>query len=191
MNEAFFTPKQLAKTFNVTNETLIQWEKDGKIKAQRTKGGHRRYIYDVPNVSLSKDWKDNKKTSFIYARVSSGKQKNDLERQVEFLQSKYPNHTIIKDIGSGINFKRRGLITLLDQVFGGNVQEVVVAHRDRLSRFGFELFEHIFERFQTSITVLSDEQIKDPVNDLAKDLLSVVTVFTARYNGSRSYDKMS
>ena len=191
MNEALFTPKQLAKTFNVTNETLIRWEKDGKIKAQKTKGGHRRYIYDVPNVSSSKDCKDNKKTSFIYARVSSAKQKNDLERQVEFLQSKYPNHTIIKDIGSDINFKRRGLITLLDQVFGGNVQEVVVAHRDRLSRFGFELFEHIFERFQTSITVLSDEHIKDPVNDLAKDILSVVTVFTARYNGSRSYDKMS
>ena len=88
MNEALFTPKQLTKTFNVTNETLIRWEKNGKIKAQKTKGGHRRYIYDVPNVSSSKDCKDNKKTSFIYARVSSAKQKMTLKDK---LNSYNPN----------------------------------------------------------------------------------------------------
>lgn len=188
MNEVLCTPNQLSKTFKVTNETLAQWERDGKIKAIKTKGGHRRYVCNLPKTTTTSD----NKQSIIYSRVSSSKQKNDLERQTQFLTSKYPNHTVIEDIGSGINFQRRGLIALLDLVFGGQVQEVVLAHKDRLTRFGFELFEHIFSRFGVSVTVLSDEHTKDPVNDLARDLLSVVTVFTARYHGSRYYsnDKM-
>ena len=97
----------------------------------------------------------------------------------------------IQDIGSGINFKRRGLITLLDKVFRGEVQEVVVAHKDRLSRFGTEMFELIFKRFGVSFKVLSDTDNKEPITELAKDLLSVVTVFTARYYGQRNYTKVS
>lgn len=188
MNEKLYTPKQLGKLFGVTSETLIQWEKEGKIKAEKTQGGHRRYIYNTPDKP---ELRNGEKVSYIYARVSSHKQHKDLERQVAFLQSKFPNHHIIQDIGSGINFKRRGLVTLLDNVFGGRVQEVVVAHRDRLSRFGFELFELIFERFGTHLQVLSDPDDKEPINELAKDLLSVVTVFTARYYGSRAYTKVS
>lgn len=187
MNETFHTPKELSNLFGVTTETLIQWEKDGKIKAHKTKGGHRRYVYNRP---IRQTPHGGAKTSYIYARVSSGKQKGDLERQVAFLQSQFPNHEVIKDVGSGINFKRRGLITLLDNIFGGKVQEVVVAHRDRLSRFGFELFELIFDRFGVSIQVLSDPDIKEPINELTKDLLSIITVFTARYHGSRAYHKM-
>lgn len=184
MNEVLYTPKQLSKLFGVTPETLIQWEKDNKIQARRTSGGHRRYIYNEPIIHKTTD---GTKVSYIYARVSSAKQKGDLERQVALLQSQFPNHVVVKDIGSGINFKRRGLITLLDNIFGGQVQEVVVAHRDRLSRFGFELFEFICNRFGVSLQVLSDPDIKEPIEELAKDLLSIVTVFTARYYGSRAY----
>lgn len=187
MNEHLYTPKQLSKLFGVTTETLIQWEKEGKVDAQRTPGGHRRYIVRIPVPVKPALHEDERKQRFIYARVSSSKQRADLERQVEFLQSQFPNHELIQDVGSGINFRRRGLITLLDLVLGGRVQEVVVAHRDRLTRFGFELFEHLFDRFGVTLKVLSDSGDCEPVQELAKDLFSIVTVFTARYYGSRAY----
>ena len=180
MNEQLYTPQQLSKLLNVSPSTLKHWEVLGKIKASKKKGGYRRYLYSVPEPN------DHKK-SFIYARVSSQKQKADLERQVATLKATYPTFEVVKDIGSGINFKRRGLLTLLDRLLTGNVSQVVVAHRDRLTRFGFELFELLFKRFGATLTVLSDSNIKEPISELATDLLSIVTVFTAKYYGSRKY----
>ena len=187
MNGTLYTPKQLAKLFGVTPESLARWEKEGKIEAKKTPGGHRRYVYHEPVAKQS----TTDKLCYAYARVSSPKQKGDLQRQVDVLQAACPTHHVVQDVGSGINFKRRGLLSILDSVFAGRVQEVVVAHRDRLSRFGFDLFKHIFGRFGVSIRVLSDSDVKEPVNELAQDLLSIVTVFTARYYGTRSYRKMS
>jgi putative resolvase len=188
MNERLFTPKELSSLFGVTTQTLKEWEAEGKIKATKTPGGHRRYIHTVvtPKTIDGKDV-DSGNRKFIYARVSSHKQKEDLQRQIEMLQSKYPDFEVVKDIASGINFKRRGLVAILDQVFGGNVSTIVVAHKDRLTRFGFELFQYVFEKFNVSLEVMSDDDIKEPATELAKDLLSIVTVFTARYHGSRKY----
>jgi len=185
MNEKLYTPKELSEILKVSVETLKYWENTGQIKATKTKGGHRRYLYTIPDVPTNQQSQSKKK--YIYARVSSFKQKDDLERQVNALQKEYPDYEVIKDIASGINFRRRGLITLLDQVLAGGVSQVVVAHRDRLTRFGFELFELLFQRFGVILTVLSDSDIQEPTTELAKDLLSIVTVFTARYYGSRSY----
>ena len=182
MNEKLFTPTELSKLLKVSPETLKYWDNTGQIKSTRTKGGHRRYFYTIPEAKPSIE-----KKQFIYARVSSIKQKSDLQRQVDALKAIYPAFEVIKDVGSGINFRRKGLVTLLDNVIGGNVSDVVVAHRDRLARFGFELFEHLFQRFGVTLTVLSNPNVKEPVTELAKDLLSIVTVFTARYYGSRSY----
>lgn len=184
MNEKLYTPKEMASLFAVTPKTLQAWEASGKIKAIRTEGGHRRYLYAAP---LQVQQNEEPKKKYIYARVSSRKQVGDLQRQIVALQKAYPTFETIKDVGSGLNFKRKGLITLLDQVIRGNVQEVVVAHRDRLARFGYEMFLFLFNRFGVSFKVLSDEDIKEPITELAKDLLSIVTVFTARYHGSRSY----
>jgi excisionase family DNA binding protein len=184
MNVQTYTPKQLASVLGVTTQTLQDWERQGKIKAIKTKGGHRRYIYDVPKIH---DEFKKPKRKFIYARVSSAKQKPDLQRQVDALQTQYPDFEVIQDVGSGINFKRRGLITLLENVLGGNVSHIVVAHKDRLTRFGFDMFQYLFTKFGVSFEVLSDNDVKEPITDLAKDLLSIVTVFTARYYGSRKY----
>lgn len=183
MNECLYTPRKLSELLNVTQHTLAEWEKEGKIKATKTKGGHRRYIYS--KIDESKD--NDTKKKYIYARVSSRKQIDDLQRQVAFLQEKYPNYEVIQDIGSGINFKRKGLITLLDNVLGGNVSHIVVAHRDRLARFGYDMFSYLFARFKVSITIVQDNDIKEPAKELAEDLLSIITVFTARYHGSRKY----
>jgi predicted site-specific integrase-resolvase len=126
MNEKLYTPKELANILKVSVETLKYWETTGRIKASKTKGGHRRYIYSLPDVPSSHE----SKKKYLYARVSSFKQKDDLQRQVDALQKAYPHHEVIQDIGSGINFRRRGLVTLLDNVLAGGVSEVVVAHRD-------------------------------------------------------------
>lgn len=184
MNEKLFTPKELSNHLRVTTQTLKEWEIQGQIKATKTNGGHRRYIYTVAPTDPT-PCKSNRK--FIYARVSSYKQQEDLQRQVAMLQSQYPDFEVVKDIASGINFKRRGLISILDHVFAGNVSTIVVAHRDRLTRFGFELFQYVFNKFNVSLEVLSDNDIEEPSTELAKDLLSIITVFTARYYGSRKY----
>lgn len=178
-----FTPKQLSQILGVTPKTLNLWEKEGKIQATKTKGGHHRYLYHVPTQENIPQ----EKKSYIYARVSSSKQKNDLQRQIAFIKKTYPNHDVIQDIGSGINFKRPGLQALLERVFTGHVSEIVVAHRDRLARFGFDLLLYIFKRFQVPLRIMSDSGIQEPTNELAKDLFSIITVFSARYYGSRSY----
>lgn len=184
-NESFYTPKQLSKLLRVSPQALKNWENNGKIRAVRTNGGHRRYI--IPTTSQLYTDTQQPRKQFIYARVSSSKQKGDLERQIASLQKAYPSFDVIKDIGSGINFKRRGLTSLLEQVFNGNVSQVVVSHKDRLTRFGFELFELIFRRFGVVLTVLSAPRVKEPASELATDLLSIITVFTARFYGSRKY----
>ena len=185
MHETTYTPRQLAKLLSVTTETLRQWESRGIIKTTKTAGGHRRYIYEKQQSGTSSE---SGKTNYIYARVSSAKQKNDLERQIASLQSRYPGFEVIKDIGSGINFKRPGLKSLLESIFEGNVSKVVVAHRDRLSRFGFELFMYIFTRFGVQLEVVGSEDVQEPHDILINDIMSIVTVFTARYYGSRKYN---
>ena len=182
MNDRLITPKELSRIYGVTPQTLTLWEAAGKLRSVRTDGGHRRYVYPQ---NLQQQQGEKKK--YIYARVSSRKQQQDLQRQVAMLQEAYPDFHVIQDIGSGIGFKRRGFITLLDNVLAGNVSHVVVAHRDRLARFGFDLLQHVFDRCQVSLTILSDDDVKEPATELANDLLSIVTVFAARYHGARKY----
>ena len=171
--------KEARAHYNVSNDTLRRWCKAGKIRTIRTKGNHRRYF--IP------DENDNKR-NIIYARVSSTKQKSDLENQIRYLQRLYPSHELITDIGSGINFKRKGLQTILDELFKRNINEVVVASKDRLTRFGFEMFENIFNQFGSKIKNINSCKIKYEEQELANDLLSIVTVFTAKYHGRRSYN---
>lgn len=188
MNEVLYTPKQLSKLLSVTPETLRKWSSTGQLSAVTTPGRHRRYLYHsiaAPSSDTTDERSDRKQ--FIYARVSSAKQRADLERQIQMLQSQYPDHDVIKDIGSGINFKRFGLQRLLEGVFRGTVSEIVVAHRDRLCRFGFDLIDFICRQHNVLLKVHDDQGFKEPTRELADDLLSIITVFTARYYGSRKY----
>lgn len=180
-------PNDCAEQLGVSDESLRRWANEEKIHYIRTPGGHR--LYDIDSITGEKSH-GFKKEAIIYARVSSSKQKTagDLERQCQSLLSKYPKYTLIKDVGSGINFKRPGFRKILSMVLEGNIKEVVVEHRDRLCRFGFDLIEWLFERHGVKLTV-EDEVETTPIDDLAQDLLSVVTVFSARYNGMRRYQQ--
>jgi len=175
-----------------SDNTLRAWADSGKINVIRSKNNSKRF-YDISsfisNESNSLE-NINIKKQICYCRVSSKHQKDDLERQVNFMQEKYPNATIIKDIGSGINWKRKGLISMLQQIKNNQVGEIVIAHRDRLCRFAFELFEQIFGLYQVKLVVLdSGETEQTSQSELCEDILSIMQIYACRKMGKRRYSK--
>ncbi len=173
-----------------SDNTLRAWADSGKINAIRSKNNSKRF-YDVSSfISNESSSLENIiiKKQICYCRVSSKHQKDDLERQVKFMQEKYPNAIIIKDIGSGINWKRKGLIALLQQVKNNQVGEIIIAHRDRLCRFAFELFEQIFGLYKVKLVVLdSGESEPNSQSELCEDILSIMQIYACRKMGKRRY----
>ena len=180
--------KEATKYYNVTDQCLRHWANTGKIKYNTTVGGHRRYYIGngIGGGTEPVDEPEKEQFKVIYSRVSSAKQRGDLLRQTEFLQSKYPTHISITDVGSGINYNRPGFKRILEGVFRGNIKEVVVAERDRFSRFGYTMFEWIFQQHQ-ALLICDSKEDKFPRDELSEDLMAIITVFSARYHGKRKY----
>ncbi|NDG32520.1 IS607 family transposase [bacterium] len=122
----------------------------------------------------------------VYVRVSSTKQADDLGRQKTFMQQQFPSHEVIADIGSGLNFKRRGLQCLLRLVMSNSVNEIVVSSKDRLCRFGFELLEWIFNQHNTKLMVLESTTITED-QQFVNDILSIIQIYSCKWNGRRRY----
>jgi putative resolvase len=122
----------------------------------------------------------------IYARVSTRKQLNDLQSQIRILKAKYPDHTVFSDCASGLNFKRKSLLSLLQLAFERCLRVVRVAHRDRLCRFAFDLLEHVFRVHGAEIVMEASDLPPSTERELAEDVRSVITVFGALLNGARS-----
>ena len=176
--------REAQQFFGVNGHTLRKWADTGKVDAIRSPNNQRLY-----NLN-SGPWKKLEvvRKNIIYARVSSTKQKDDLERQTACLLSFYPDYEVITDIGSGINFKRPGLLSILQQSQQGRVQRVVVASRDRLCRFAFELIDWILRENSTELIVhFEKDQSEEHEHELSDDLLSIVQVFCCRRNGRRRY----
>ena len=130
------------------------------------------------------------KLNIAYIRVSSQNQKDDLERQKQLMVHKYPNHIIIEDIGSGLNLNKRGIRKIIHLAIEGKVNELVVAHRDRLTRFGFELIEEIINKYSKGkIIILSEPEKLEPEEEIVKDIMSIMNVYVAKINGLRKYKK--
>ena len=187
-NDKYISPNKLYKQFNITSGTLRHWAEAGKIRYLRPNQTGKR-IYNIEDIKkiLGITNTDTDKKRICYARVSSNHQKEDLERQVEFLKKAYPEAIIIKDIGSGLNWKRPGFISILEQVHSGTVSEVVVSYKDRLCRFGSELVEWIFKKADVKLLVLNESiREKDLSRELSDDLLAITTVFVAKNNGIRA-----
>lgn len=189
MDGKYVCGAKVKKILGVSDGTLREWADSGKIKSFRTPGGQRRYevsdLFKGPPAA-NNTVVEKPKQGIVYARVSSGKQRDDLDRQVAFLRIKYPDHIVITDIASGINWKRKGLKTILELANKGDIYEVVVAARDRLCRFAFELIEHILSINSVRITVLDATEMS-PEQELSDDLLSIVQIFCCRRNGKRRY----
>ena len=183
---------EAAEALGVTTTTLRNWDRSGVLHPdEKTRGGDRRYrIESLRNIKPSASIADDRKT-IVYARVSSHDQKQDLVRQVQVLEnycsSKGFQYEIIQDLGSGMNYYKKGLTNLLEQILDDKVQRLVLTHKDRLLRFGAELVFSICEAKNVEVVIINKgEENINFEEELAKDVLEIITVFSARLYGRRS-----
>jgi excisionase family DNA binding protein len=180
-----------AKILGVSEITLRRWDSEGRLPSIKTEGGHRRYDISKlrPETVHKYDFMDNRKT-IAYARVSSHDQKSDLERQKQVLElfcSKNGwSFGIISDLGSGMNYHKKGLKKLLNAILDDDVGRLVLTHKDRLLRFGAELVFAICEAKNVEVVIINKGDDTTFEEDLATDVLEIITVFSARLYGSRS-----
>ncbi|NEO28322.1 MAG: IS607 family transposase, partial [Kamptonema sp. SIO4C4] len=158
-----YVPARIAQEkLGVSLRTLLRWDEAGKIETIRTPNGQRRYnVESVLNYSTSSEYhpSPSEKAILLYARVSSPAQKPELERQADFLLTRFPQGELVKEIASGLNFKRKKLRDLLERVLTGDVSMVVVCHKDRLARFGVELIQWLCERQGCQLVVLQQSDL--------------------------------
>ncbi len=185
--------KQAAQLLNVSANTLRNWEASGKINSYRTAGNHRRYDKSELMNLVSQFERPivKHKITVGYARVSTPSQKEDLERQekvlTNFCEANGYIFKIIKDIGSGINYNKKGLQELIDLICNGRVGRVVLNYKDRLIRFGYELIEQICEIHNVEIVILNQTEDLSFEQELVEDVLSIITVYSAKLYGTRSH----
>ena len=185
----YYSSKTVTKLLGVTAQTLRNWDKEGKLKPSYIKSNGYRYYSEESILSYTQERKTKKNLNVIgYARISSKKQIDDLERQVnnlkEYLSSKYETYDIITDIGSGINYNKPGLLKLIEKINKKEVDLIVVLYKDRLLRFGFELVEHFANLNNVKIEVL-DKIDKNQDEELVEDLVQIITVFSCKIQGKR------
>ncbi len=180
-----------ANEMGVHPDTLRRWEQEGKIEpVERTPGGRRRY--DLAKLRhLAPHKAPSSRTTIAYARVSTSGQKDDLVRQVALLESYCAaqgwTYEVITDVGSGLNYHKRGLRQLISRICSGEVGRLVLSHKDRLLRFGSELVFSLCEHFSCEVVIVNASESSTFEEDLANDVIEIVTVFSARLYGSRSH----
>jgi excisionase family DNA binding protein len=181
---------EAAKALGVSTATVRRWEDSGKITATRSLGGQRRYDLAALLPEKFRIESPTRRT-VADARVSSHDQSADLERQKQVLELYCAQQgwtfSIVADLGSGMNDHKKGLKALLRSIIDGDVGRLVITHKDRLLRFGAELVFAICEAKQTEVVILNQGQDTTFEEDLATDVLEIITVFSARLYGSRSH----
>jgi len=191
----YVSSKEAAEKLGVHFQTLRNWDREGKIKTIRSPGGKRFYDvksflektdkYDKENDKIEEGKDERKK--ICYCRVSSYSQKEELMHQVDYMKLKYPEHEILTDIGSGINFNRGNLKKIINFGIKNNLEELVIAYKDRLCRIGYDLIEYILKEYSNTKIIIEKDEDKSPEKELTDDLLEIITVFSSRLYGMRSY----
>lgn len=187
-----YKPQEFAEMIGVSVKTLQRWDNEGKLKAFRSPTDRRYYTHkqyvDYMGESVTKHGK-----TIIYTRVSTLNQKNDLYNQVEFLKQ-YANakgmivDEVFEDIGSGLNYNRKQWNKLIEDCMLGLIKTVIIAHKDRFIRFGYEWFERFLKTNGVNIIVVNNEKLS-PEQELVNDLISIIHVFSCRIYGLRKYKK--
>lgn len=181
---------EAAEFLGVSITTLRRWEAEGRLAAEHTAGGHRRYDLAKLRPEMFRAAEKASRRTIAYARVSSHDQKDDLERQKQVLELYCAQQgwtfDLVSDLGSGMNYHKKGLRRVLDAVIDGDVGRLVITHKDRLLRFGAELVFAICEAKEVEVVILNKGEDPTFEQDLAKDVLEIITVFSARLYGSRS-----
>lgn len=182
--------KQAANQLGVSVSTLRRWDETGVLVAQRTPKGHRRYDLSKINPNLTRNKVEQQRKTIAYARVSSHDQKSDLQRQIEMLElycsAQGWSFEVISDLGSGMNYHKKGLKRLLDDILDNKIDRLVLTHKDRLLRFGAELVFALCEARQVEVVIINQGENLSFEEELAQDVLEIITVFSARLYGSPS-----
>ncbi len=188
----YYSIGQFAKLISKTPQTLRDWHKKGLFPPHHiTDGGTRYYSQEQLNHFLGIKGVDTKTKKVIgYCRVSSHKQKDDLERQTEnvktYMIAKGYQFDVITDIGSGINYNKKGLNQLIDMITNSEIEKIVILHKDRLLRFGFEIIENLCSKYGAAIEIIDNTE-KTEEQELVEDLIQIVTVFSCRLQGKHAY----
>lgn len=185
MNE-YVKRSEVLKVIKVHYQTLYKMEERGEIEVVRSNAGHR--LYNLNKYLRENNMLQDQKEDICYCRVSSRKQSSDLKRQVKLMEKKYPDHRIIKDIGSGLNMERKGLKEIIELAIDGKINEIVVAYKDRLARFGYEMIEWIINKYsQGEIVIMNKKEEETPEEEITKDIIQIMNVYVAKMNGRRKY----
>jgi putative resolvase len=180
---------EFAKRIGKAPSTIRRWEREGKLVAKRHPSGHR--YFDEADVRLLTGVAPEKRAVVVYCRVSRAGQKDDLASQVRAMETYCLGAGIavdewIEEIGGGMNFKRQRFLALVERIERGELRQLIIAHKDRLMRFGFDLFEHIARHNGCDIVVVNQESLS-PQQELVEDLLAIVHTFSCRLYGLRKY----
>ena len=186
--EKYYTINQFSKILGVTPQTLRNWDRSGKLPPHHTSGHGYRY-HSSEQLNQIRGIKPKKRMVIGYCRVSSHKQKDDLERQIEnvrnYLIAQGKPFEIITDIGSGINYNKKGLQNLIEKIVNSEVEKIVVLYKDRLLRFGFEMLEYVAGLYGCEIEIIDNTQ-KTEQQELVDDLVQIITVFSCKLQGKRA-----
>lgn len=183
MTNDYVKRSAVIEKLGVHYQTVNNMVKRGELETKHLKG--RKKLYNLGKYLRENDLED--KIGVCYCRVSSVKQKHDLNRQIKLMTKKYPDYTILKDIGSGLNFERSGLRQLLNMSIEGKIKEVVITYKDRLARIGYELIDWIIrDKSNVKITILNKNKTETKEEELVNDILTIMNVYVAKINGRRS-----
>ena len=188
-----YKPKEFAKKIGVSVSTLRRWDKEKRLVPLRTKTNHRVYTDDDIFKVLNLKKPSNQGKIVVYCRVSNHAQKDDLQAQIEAMQTFCLAQGIAVDewhseVGSGLNFKRKIFLSLMDRIEIGEIKNLYIAHKDRLARFGFDYFEHMANRHNCQIIVANQEK-PSPQQELVEDMLAIIHSFSSRLYGLRKHKK--
>ena len=186
----YYSSKTVTQMLGVTAQTLRNWDKEGKLKPTYVKSNGYRYYSEESILSYTQERKTKKNLNVIgYARVSSKKQSDDLERQVEhikqYMSTKYESYDVITDIGSGINYNKKGLLEIIEKINKKEIDVIVVLYKDRLLRFGFELIEYFAKLNNVKVEIIDNTIDKTQDQELVEDLVQIITVFSCKLQGKR------
>ena len=185
----YYSIHEFSKMIGVSAQTLRNWDHNGKLHPHHTTASGYRYYSDKELNQVMNIKPKNNRLTIGYCRVSSHKQKDDLERQISnvtiYLTAQGKPFEIISDIGSGINYKKKGLQELIKRISQNQVEKVVVLYKDRLLRFGFELIEYFASLYNCEIEIV-DHTEKTEQQELVEDLIQIITVFSCKLQGKRA-----
>ena len=186
-----YKPKEFAELLNVSVITLQRWDNNGKLKAFRTPTNRRYYTYEQYLEYKGIHKKNNDRKTIIYTRVSTANQKDDLKNQVDFLRQ-YANakgmiiDEVIEDYGSGLNYNRKKWNKLIDECMTNEIDTIIITHKDRFIRFGYDWFERFLAKFNVDIIVVNNESLS-PQEELVQDIISILHIFSCRIYRLRKY----